>query len=350
MQRDCARAVFVLVSILAIVAVLSNPALAELKNFGVYQDTNANGELDVGDTFLGGFMNWYTYDSSSSSYNYGDHYSAGNPIAEDPLDGFTDLTGAPWARSEEGNDDLSWLPISNPDLSDDDVLHLYMVWSWWDNNMPEGLNNDRDGFSLGMLANSFIRSRSDESYGGGLDLDIAIRNDGSSLPQVTLSDDFQDGANLNDGRPLAPRGKDNLSQELYWIPDPGGEPYTDYFEGRWRYTVSTADGGVIGGIHNGDYDVLIDPNDLVTSISGDGLVIRMDMQDYDELSKIIIYDFGYANGSYDPDNPVELEIPLGIDPDMTFFIASIPEVIPEPTALLSLLVMGAVIVLGKGRR
>ena len=88
----------------------------------------------------------------------------------------------------------------------------------------------------------------------------------------------------------------------------------------------------------------------MTSVAGDGLVIRMDMQDYDELEKIIIYDFGYANGSYDPDNPVELEIPLGVDQDMTFFIASIPEMIPEPSALLSLLLLGGVIVLGKGRR
>ncbi len=331
MQRVCARAVFVLVVCLAI---LSNPVLAEFKNFGVYQDTNASGELDPEDTFLGGFMNWWTYDSAASSYNYGDHYVADN-ANPDPLDGFVDLTGAPWARIAQGNDDLISLPVNNPDLSDDDVLHIYMVWSWWDNNMAEGLENDRDGFSLGMLANSFIRSRSDESYGGGLDLDIAIRNDGTSLPQVTLSDDFQDDADLNDGRPLAPRGKDNLSQELYWIPDPGGEPYNHYFQGEWRYTVSTADGGVIGGIHNGDYDVLIDPDDLVTSVSGDGLVIRMDPQDYDELSKIIIYDFGYANGSYDP--------------DMTFFIASIPELVPEPSALLSLLILGTMVGLGRGR-
>ena len=191
MQRESARTVFLSVIILATLAILSNPALAELRKFGVYQDTNANGVLDAGDTFLGGFMNWLTYDSAATSYNYGDHYSPGNSIAEDPLDGFVDLTGAPWARSEEGNDDLSWLPISNPDLSDDDVLHLYMVWSWWDNNSLEGLDADRDGFSLGMLANSFLRSRSDESYGGGLDLDIAIRNDDSSLPQVSLSDDFK---------------------------------------------------------------------------------------------------------------------------------------------------------------
>ena len=154
---------------------------------------------------------------------------------------------------------------------------------------------------------------------------------------------------MNNGRPENPRGKDNLSQELYWIPDPGGEPYTDYFEGRWRYTVSTADGGVIGGIHNGDYDVLIDPGDLVTSVTGDGLVIRMNMQDFDELEKIIFYDFGYANGNYDPDNPVELEIPLGVDADKTFFIASIPEVIPEPSALLSLLLVGGVVTMARGR-
>ncbi len=346
MRRLVARTTFTLIACLGI---LSSPALAEFKNFGVYQDTQTNGVLDIGDTFLGGFMNWYTYDSAASSYNYGDHYSPGNPIAEDPLNGFTDLTGAPWAKNEQGVLD-SWLPISDG-VPDDDVLHIYMVWSRYD-NLPEQSLENKDGFSLGLLANGFIRSRSDDSPGGGIDLDIAIRNDDTAFPQITLSDDYIDEFGNITGRPPFPGILDPnaLEQEFYKIA-PGGAPYNHYFEGRWNYTVSTTDGGVIGGIHNIDYDIEISPFDLVTSISSDGLVIRINPQDFNEniqIKKVIIYDFGYALGA-DRFVPVELEIPWGVDPDKTFFIASIPELVPEPSTLLSLLVIGTTVALSRRR-
>ena len=332
---------------------LSNPALGavmDFQNFGVYQDTHDNGVLDPDDTFLGGFMNWFTYYSAATSYNYGEHYSENNQHP-DPLDGFDDLveapyydlTGAPYSADQENDQTLSWLPIS--DESEDNVLHIYMVWSYWDTNSDEGVADQRTGFSLGLIANSFIRSRSENSYEGGYDLDIAIRNDTSSLPQVTLSDDF----NSTGGRPTAPRGRDNSSQELYWIEDPDtNDPYGHHFQGRWEYTTSTADGGIIGGIHNGEYAIDVNLSDVVTTVSGDGLVIRIDPQSFDEISKIIIYDFGYASGA-DQGNPVELEIPLGTSADKTFFITSIPEVVPEPSSLLSLLVIGGVATLGRWR-
>ena len=353
MQRVFARTIFVLVVCLGI---LSNPALAaEYKNFGVYQDTETNGVLDVGDTYLGGFQNWYTYDSAASSYNYGDHYVDPNadppPEFSDPLNGFTDLTGAPWAKNEQGVLD-SWLPISDG-VPDDDVLHIYMVWSRYDNLPAQSLEN-KDGFSLGLLANGFVRSRSDDSPGGGIDLDIAIRNDDTAFPQVTLSDDYIDEFGNITGRPPFPGilDPDAQEQEFYKIA-PGGAPYNHYFEGRWNYTVSTADGGVIGGIHNIDYDIEISPLYLVTSISSDGLVIRINPQDFNEniqIKKVIIYDFGYdVDLGASRATPVELEIPWGMDPNKTFFIASIPEVIPEPSALLSLLILGGIVVLGRGR-
>ena len=359
MQREHARAVFVLVIILAILGILSNPVLAEFKNFGVYQDTNPNGVLDPGDTFLGGFMNWYTYDSAASSYNYNDHYVPGpdpsdeNPYP-DPLAGFTDLTGAPWAKNEQGVLD-SWLPISDG-VPDDDVLHIYMVWSRYD-NLPAQAGENKDGFSLGLLANGFVRWRDDDAPGGEIDLDIAIRNDGTSFPQVTLSDDYIDKDGNITGRPPVPGilDPDAQEQEYYKIADPDlADPYNHYFEGRWDYTKSTADGGVISGIHNGDYDIDIDLSNIVTSISNDGLVIRIDPRaafsaDEDiEITKVIIYDFGYNFGAT-RFSPVELEIPWGMDSDKTFFIASIPEVIPEPGTLLSLLILGTMLGL-RGRR
>ena len=184
-----------------------------------------------------------------------------------------------------------------------------------------------------------------------MDLDIAIRNDDTALPQVTLSDDYIDENGNITGRPPAPGTLDALAQEqeYYKITDPGGEPYNHYFEGRWEYTKSTTDGGIIGGIHNGDYDIDIDPSDIVTSITSDGLVIRINPQDFSEgtdITKIIIYDFGYAAGANQV-TPVELEIPWGTAANKTFFIASIPEVVPEPSGLLSLLVIGGVATLGR---
>jgi len=354
MRRVIARTIFVLVVCLGI---LSNPVpvtAMDIQNFGVYQDTNSSGELDPNDTFLGGFMNWYTFYSAASSYNYGDHYVPGplpsddNPYP-DPLAGFTDLAGAPYGADEPGDQTLRWLPISDDDESDDDVLHIYMVWSHYDNAPEQALEN-KDGFSLGVLVNSFLRSRSDDSYGGGLDLDIAIRNDNTSFPQVTLSDDYIDEDGNITGRPPVPGILDPLAQEQeFYKIAPGGAPYNHYFEGRWEYTKSTTDGGVIGGIHHDEYAIDINLSDVVTSVSGDGLVIRMDLQGYDELEKIIIYDFGYAAGA-DQGNPVELEIPLGLDPDKTFFIASIPDVVPEPVTLLSLTIMAVAGVLVARKR
>ncbi len=350
MRRELVRLTFILALCLGI---LSSPAWAEYKNFGVYQDTETNGVLDVGDTYLGGFQNWYTYDSAASSYNYGDHKVVETPPVAypDPLNGFTDLTGAPWAKNELGVVD-SWLPISDG-VPDDDVLHIYMVWSEHDNLPAQSLEN-KDGFSLGLLANGFVRWPRDDatSSGGTIDLDIAIRNDDTAFPQVTLSDDYIDEFGTISGRPPFPGilDPDAQEQEFYKIA-PGGAPYNHYFEGRWDYTNSTADGGVISGIHNGDYDIDINPSNIVLSILGDGLVIRIDPQDLSEnieITKVIIYDFGYNTGAT-RFVPFELEIPWGMDSGSTFFIASIPEMVPEPATLLTLLITGAVGVLARRR-
>ena len=339
-----ARIAIVLMS-LACVGMLVGPARADFKNFGIYQDTNANGVLDVGDTYIDGFMSWYTHYSAATSYNYGDHYVEDNQYP-DPLNGFDDLTGAPYASDHDGDDPLSWLPM------DDDELHIYMAWSHYDNNLPVpdpadsplGEDSRRGGFALGMIANDFIRSRSDPTASGGYDLDIAIRNrdDGVYVPQVTLSDD---------------------PGEYYAIPDPDGgtDPYNYHFEGRWDYTASTGDGGVIAGIHNRDYFIDIDPSNKVISILGDGLVIRINPEslgnEFGDITKIVIYDFGYENGAGDTlgDTPpigyvkldenhpaIGIEIPMGIEDNMTFFIASIPDVVPEPSSLLALAMLAGI--------
>ncbi len=228
------RKLSILLTVVFVLGILSNPALAEFKNFGVYRDTNPNGVLDSGDTYIDGFMSWFTYYSAATSYNYSDH-------SDEALAQFDDLTGAPYAANQENDpgDELSWLPM------DDDELHLYMAWSYYDNTSEEGLENQRSGFSLGLIANDYIRGRDDSSASGGYHLVIAVRNDDTSVPQVTMSDDY----NLNGGRPPFPGGKDNLSQELWKTgtdPSPGAA-YNHYFEGMWEYTASTADGGVIGG-------------------------------------------------------------------------------------------------------
>ena len=313
---------------------ISSPALADFKNFGAYQDTNGDGILNPGDTFLGGFMSWYTHYSAGTSYNYSDHN-------DEALDGFDDLTGAPYAADKENDpgDELSWLPM------DDDELHIYLAWSEYDNTSAEGIQYDREGYSLGLIANDYIRGRTDDSYSGGYDLDIAVRDDDTSTPQVTLSDDYDS----NGGRPPSPGTKDNASQELYKITDPNlADPYNHHFEGRWDYTASTADGGVISGVSNSDYNILVNMDtDIVTSVAGDGLVIRIDPLAFDEVSKIFIYDFGYSAGAvdtvgqtppvgYNEFGPVPLEIPIGTAADMTFFIASIPT--PEPSTVLCLLI------------
>ena len=210
-----------------------------------------------------------------------------------------------------------------------------------------------------MIANNYVNSKITNppipQASGGYLLDIAIRNDSTTLPQVTLSDDYTDGTPPT-GRPEDPLIKNDGSQELYKIADPGGTEYNHHFQGRWDYTAlhSTADGGVIGGIHNGDYDIEIDLSNIVTSKLGDGLVIRIDPLAFDEVDKIVFYDFGYYNEAVDktgdspPDKyvghtstwaPMGIEIPIGTDDNMTFFIASIPEVIPEPVTLLSLTIM-----------
>lgn len=341
-------------SLLAICGLmLAQPVLADYKNFGVYQDSNADGVLNSGDTYLGGVMSWLTFYSAGTSYNYSDH--------DDPaLAGFDDLdlTGAPYGANQANDDVLSWLPM------DDDELHIYMVWARYDNEVdedpqdPDAVGNKRDGFSLGMIANDYIRGRSDDSPSGGYGLDIAVRNDDTSIPQVTLSDDYFSDVHP-DGRPPVspdPAYKENASQELWKIADPDlVDPYNHYFQGRWDYTASTADGGVIGGIHNGDYDISINLlTDIVTSVVGDGLVIRIDPLYFDEVDKIVIYDFGYAGGAvdtlgntppagYDEFSPTTLEIPLGTAADKTFFIASIPA--PEPSGLLSLLILAGAVVL-----
>ena len=332
MRVHFARTVTVLL-VLVCLGILVSPARADYKNFGVYQDTNADGVLNPGDTYLGGFMSWMTYISAATSYNYGNH--------NDPaLIGQSDLTGAPYAFNQANDTVLSWLPM------DDDELHIYLAWSYYDNTSPEGVRNQRAGFSLGLIANDYIRypiSRTDFSPSGGYNLDIAVRNDATAIPQVTMSDDYD-----TNGRPPSPGFKTDASQEFYKITDPNlSDPYTDHFEGRWNYTASTADGGIIDGIHNGDYNIDITLSDIVTSVVGDGLVIRIDPQAFDEVSKIVIYDFGYFAGAvdtlgltapvgYNEFGPVGLEIPLGTDADKTFFIASIPVTVPEPSSLLGL--------------
>ncbi|NIA07344.1 MAG: hypothetical protein GWP14_06875 [Actinobacteria bacterium] len=344
----------VMVSVcLMCVGMIVGPARADFKNFGIYQDTNGDGILNPGDTFINGFMSWYTFDSAATSYNYGDHGDAA-------ITGSSDLTGAPWASADANHNPLNWLRM------DDDELHMYMSWSHYDNTSQEGIENQRGGFALGMIANDYIRGRTDLSPSGGYDLDIAIRNDGTALPQVTLSDDYTVTGGATTGRPPFPGTKDNASQELYKITDPDGtDPYNHHFEGRWNYTASTADGGIIGGIHNSDYDIDISPSDIVTSILGDGLVIRIDPSRFTEVSKIIVYDFGFGNGAVDTLGNVApagylgagadfaglgIEIPIGTDADKTFFIASIPEVIPEPVTLLSLTIMALASALVTRRR
>ena len=321
----------------------AQPVLADYKNFGVYQDSNADGVLNSGDTYLGGIMSWLTFYSAGTSYNYGDHSDAA--LAE-----FSDLTGAPYAADADNDQVLSWLPM------DDDELHIYLAWSHYDNNSPEGIQYDREGYSLGLIANDYIRGRTDDSYSGGYDLDIAVRDDDTSTPQVTLSDDYDSSG----GRPPYPGTKDNASQEFYKIADPNlADPYNHHFEGRWDYTASTADGGVIGGISNSDYDVVINTNtNAVTSVAGDGLVIRIDPLAFDEVNKILIYDFGYFAGAvdtvgqtppvgYDEFGPVTLEIPLGTAAHETFFIASVPT--PEPSTVLCLLIPAGAFLLRRRR-
>ena len=333
------------------VGVIIGPASADYKNFGIYQDTNGDGILNPGDTFIDGFMSWYTHDSTATSYNYGDHGDAA-------LAGSTDLTGAPWASVDANHNPLNWLRM------DDDELHMYMAWSNWDNISQEGIDTQRGGFALGMIANDYIRERDDLSPSGGYDLDIAIRNDGTTLPQVTLSADYTVTGGATTGRPPFPGTQDNASQELYKTAG-SDATYNHQFEGRWNYTASTADGGVIGGIHNGDYDIDIDGSNIVTSKLGDGLVIRIDPSRFTEVSKIIMYDFGYDNAAVDTLGNVApagylgagadfagigIEIPIGTDADKTFFIASIPEVIPEPVTLLSLTIMAVASALVTGKR
>lgn len=331
---------------IACLLLLSSPAMADFKNFGVYQDTNGDGILNPGDTFLDGFMSWMTYYSAGTSYNYSDH--------SDPAHaGFSDLSGAPYASDQANDPLLSWLPRA------EDELHIYMAWSYYDNFSAEGIQFNRSGFALGMIANDFILGSDDSSPSGGYDLDIAVRNGGSSLPQVTLSDDYDS----KNGKPDSPGTKENASQELYKIADPApADPYNHHFEGRWNYTASTGDGGVIGGISNADYDILIDMyTDIVTSVtSDDGLVIRIDPLAFDEVDKIIIYDYGYSAGAvdtvglappvgYNEFGPVPLEIPIGTADDETFFIASIPEPIPEPSAILCLLIPAGALLLHRRR-
>lgn len=336
---------------LVCVGVIAGPASADFKNFGVYQDTNGDGILNPGDTFIKGFMSWYTYHSAATSYNYGDHGDAA-------ITGSSDLTGAPWASDNATDSSLSWLRM------DDDELHMYMAWSDWDNNSQEGIANQRGGFALGMIANDYIRGRTDLSPSGGYDLDIAIRNDGTTLPQVRLSDDYTVTGGATTGRPPFPGMQDNASQELYKTAG-SDATYNNQFEGRWNYTASTGDGGVIAGIHNGDYDIEIDPSNIVTSKLGDGLVIRIDPLAFREVNKIVLYDFGYYNGAVDALGnvapagyvgsdvgwaPLGIEIPIGTDANKTFFIASIPEVIPEPVTLLSLTIMAVASALVTGKR
>ena len=331
--------------VIAGMLLLSSPTLADFKNFGAYQDTNGDGILNPGDTFLGGFMSWYTHYSGGTSYNYSDH-------DDDALEGFDDLTGGPYAADKENDpgDELSWLPRK------EDELHMYLAWSEYDNTSPEGILYDREGYSLGMIANDYIPGSSDDSYSGGYDLDIAVRDDDTSTPQVTLSDDYDS----HGGRPPSPGTKDNASQEFYKIADPNlADPYNHHFQGRWDYTASTGDGGVIGGVSNSDYDIMVNMNtDIVTSIAGDGLVIRIDPLTFDEVNKIVIYDFGYSAGAvdtvgqtppvgYNEFGPVPLEIPIGTDADKTFFIASIPT--PEPSIILCLLIPAAAFLIRRRR-
>ena len=333
-------------------AILTGPAQADFKNFGIYQYTNGDGVLNPGDTFIDGFMSWYTYDSSGSSYNYGDHGDAA-------ITGSSDLTGAPWASADANHNPLNWLRM------DDDELHMYMAWSNWDNTSQEGIDNQRGGFALGMIANDYIRERTDLTGSGGYDLDIAIRNEtgaNATLPQVTLSDDYTVTNGATTGRPPFPGPKDNASQELYKITDPDGpNPYNHHFEGAWNYTASTADGGVIAGIRNGDYDIDITPSNIVDTITGDGLVIRIDPSRFTEVDKIIIYDFGYEIGLQDTLGSIApagylgagatfagigIEIPIiGNIEDgyQAFFIASIPEMTPEPSSLFFLLIAVGVV-------
>ena len=361
MRRELVRLTFVLALCLGL---LSSPALADYKNFGIYQDTNGeggvgDGVLNPGDTYIDGFMSWLTYYSAASSYNYGDHGDAN-------LASNTYWTGAPYAADQESDPALSWLFATAGDRAlAEDKLHIYMAWSVHDNNDADQIEDGRDGFSLGMIANNYIREEATSTGSGGYDLDIAIRNDGTTVPQVTLSDDYVPTNGDLPGQPTSPGTKLNSSQEYYKIADPDlFDPYGHHFEGRWDYTVKTGDGGVIGGIHNGDYDIDIDLSNIVTSISNDGLVIRIDPQDFDEVDTIVFYDFGYYNGANDVFGttapagykghsadyaPLRIEIPFDGDDTKTFFIASIPETVPEPVTLLTLLISGTAVVLTRRR-
>ena len=92
------------------------------------------------------------------------------------------------------------------------------------------------------------------------------------------------------------------------------------------------------------------------------MVIRIDPLAFDEVSKIIIYDFGYFGGAmdvagltpptgYSEFGPLALEIPLGTDADQTFFIASIPDMVPEPSGVLTLVILaGALVAIKQPKR
>ena len=118
MWKVLAKTSFVVIICLG---VLGNPALADYKNFGIYQDTNGDGILNPGDTYIDGFMSWYTWNSAASSYNYNRHTNA-DPDPQ--LIGKTDLPGAPWASDYDNYaaaNPKPWLPMH------EDELHMYIA-------------------------------------------------------------------------------------------------------------------------------------------------------------------------------------------------------------------------------
>ena len=196
-----------------------------VKNWYIYNDSNVDGILDPGDTFVRTFKNWWTPASSHSQYNYSRDGGTGLIYGAD-----SDINASPinYASHKNSGKEDFWLGL-NPTADNEHTIQFYMSYSQFDNNDWKGgytYSSDptiqaivsqrheyRNGWTLGWNIHSERADNSNpQTLAGKVDMDIFIHNgrgvvtnpDGSidvpgfgksySNPQVSVSNDISSKA------------------------------------------------------------------------------------------------------------------------------------------------------------
>jgi hypothetical protein len=159
------------------------PRPGYVRQWHIFNDSQTDGILDPGDTYVETFSNWWTPVSSHSQATYRDHqnWGPGYDYASAPMNWAT-YTLDPDDSNRNNPDYNYWLPRQQ------NALHFYMTYSQFDNNdwattnygntaqaqqIVRQRNLERNGWALGWVANDY-NYQQPQGAPKALNLDIFI--------------------------------------------------------------------------------------------------------------------------------------------------------------------------------